>query len=41
MTFPDPFLWGPSTSAHQTEDNNVNSDWLRITAADAHDLREA
>lgn len=26
---PDGFLWGASTSAHQTEGNNINSDWWR------------
>ena len=25
--FPDGFLWGASTAAHQTEGGNVNSDW--------------
>ncbi|WP_105972026.1 glycoside hydrolase family 1 protein [Streptomyces geranii] len=25
--FPDGFLWGASTAAHQIEGNNVNSDW--------------
>ena len=27
MRFPASFLWGASTSPHQTEGNNVNSDW--------------
>ncbi|BDV31525.1 glycoside hydrolase family 1 protein [Microbacterium terricola] len=27
MTFPDGFLWGASTAAHQIEGGNVNSDW--------------
>jgi beta-glucosidase len=27
--FPDGFLWGASTAAHQIEGNNVNSDWWR------------
>jgi beta-glucosidase len=27
LRFPDGFLWGASTSAHQTEGNNVSSDW--------------
>ncbi|MFF3402998.1 glycoside hydrolase family 1 protein [Streptomyces sp. NPDC002659] len=27
LTFPAGFLWGAATSAHQTEGNNVNSDW--------------
>jgi len=25
--FPKDFIWGTSTSAHQTEGNNINSDW--------------
>jgi beta-glucosidase len=25
--FPDGFLWGASTAAHQIEGNNINSDW--------------
>src|SRR5919202_5194922 len=29
FTFPDGFLWGAATAAHQVEGNNVNSDgWL-------------
>jgi beta-glucosidase len=27
MPFPDGFLWGASTAAHQIEGGNVNSDW--------------
>ncbi len=27
LTFPKGFLWGSSTSAHQVEGNNSNSDW--------------
>ncbi|MHB9856744.1 glycoside hydrolase family 1 protein [Streptomyces sp. YIM S03343] len=27
LTFPADFLWGSATAAHQTEGNNVNSDW--------------
>ena len=27
MDFPDGFLWGASTAAHQIEGGNVNSDW--------------
>ena len=27
LLFPDDFLWGTATSAHQVEGNNTNSDW--------------
>src|SRR3990172_11204066 len=27
LKFPQGFLWGAATSAHQVEGNNVNSDW--------------
>ncbi|MBI2196814.1 glycoside hydrolase family 1 protein [Candidatus Daviesbacteria bacterium] len=27
LKFPDGFLWGAATSAHQVEGNNVNNDW--------------
>jgi len=29
MYFPDDFLWGTATSAHQVEGNNKNNDWWR------------
>lgn len=29
IKFPDGFLWGTATSAHQVEGNNVHSDWWR------------
>ena len=29
LTFPDNFLWGTATAAHQIEGNNTNSDWWR------------
>ncbi|HWU59584.1 MAG TPA: family 1 glycosylhydrolase [Microbacteriaceae bacterium] len=33
--FPDGFLWGAATAAHQVEGNNVNSDWwVKEHAAD-------
>ena len=27
LSFPPDFLWGAATAAHQTEGNNVNSNW--------------
>src|SRR5437763_1399982 len=33
MRFPDGFLWGAATAAHQIEGNNVNNDWWRAEAA--------
>lgn len=27
LTFPENFLWGAATSAHQVEGNNIHSDW--------------
>ena len=27
ITFPEPFLWGTATAAHQIEGGNVNNDW--------------
>lgn len=27
LTFPENFLWGTATSAHQVEGNNIHSDW--------------
>jgi len=27
LAFPDGFLWGAATAAHQIEGNNINSDW--------------
>ena len=27
MSFPDGFLWGAATAAHQVEGGNVNNDW--------------
>lgn len=37
LTFPDGFLWGAATAAHQIEGNNINSDWwLREHGGDPH-----
>ncbi|MFF1253762.1 glycoside hydrolase family 1 protein [Pseudarthrobacter sp. NPDC058329] len=30
QAFPDAFLWGASTAAHQVEGNNLNNDWWRL-----------
>ena len=33
LRFPDGFLWGAATSAHQTEGHNHNSDWWQSEQA--------
>ena len=38
--FPGDFLWGAATSAHQTEGNNVNTDWWEREHAAGTDLAE-
>jgi beta-glucosidase len=37
--FPQNFLWGAATSAHQVEGNNIHNDWW--LAEQSHTLREA
>lgn len=37
VPFPENFLWGASTAAHQIEGNNTNSDWwVKEHAAGTH-----
>ena len=40
LTFPDPFVWGAATAAHQIEGNNVNSDWWAREVAPDSTLSE-
>ncbi|MET4226479.1 glycoside hydrolase family 1 protein [Oerskovia enterophila] len=40
LTFPDPFVWGAATAAHQIEGNNVNSDWWAREVAPGSTLSE-
>jgi beta-glucosidase len=39
-SFPPGFTWGAATSAHQTEGNNVSSDWWNMEHADDTPARE-
>ena len=41
LTFPEGFLWGAATAAHQIEGNNVNSDWWPQGARRRHHHRRA
>ncbi len=38
MIFPDDFLWGTATAAHQVEGNNTNNDWWRWEQDPGHIL---
>lgn len=40
-SLPSGFLWGASSSAHQTEGNNSNSNWWHLEQAPHSPLREA
>ncbi|RKW69939.1 glycoside hydrolase family 1 protein [Galactobacter caseinivorans] len=40
LTFPQGFLWGAATSAHQVEGNNVNSNWWVRENAAQPDVRD-
>ena len=40
ITFPENFVWGASTAAHQIEGNNVNSDWWAREVDPASTLAE-
>jgi beta-glucosidase len=37
--FPDDFLWGVATAAHQVEGNNTNNDWWEWEQEEAHIAR--
>ncbi|MBI2329903.1 glycoside hydrolase family 1 protein [Candidatus Daviesbacteria bacterium] len=39
LKFPDGFLWGAATSAHQVEGNNINNDWWQWEQDRPFDLR--
>ena len=40
VSFPDGFLWGTATSAHQIEGGNVNNDWWRWEHTDGSGCAE-
>ena len=40
MQFPDDFIWGASTAAHQVEGNNINSNWWVREHTDGTDIKE-
>lgn len=40
IAFPPGFVWGAATSAHQTEGNNVGSDWWRMEHASSFAIAE-
>ena len=40
LQFPDDFIWGASTAAHQVEGNNINSNWWVREHADGTDIKE-
>jgi beta-glucosidase len=40
-SFPDAFIWGASTSAHQTEGGNTGSDWWLLEHAEGSPVAES
>jgi len=40
LIFPSGFLWGAATAAHQTEGNNINSDWWEREYAPGTTIKE-
>jgi beta-glucosidase len=40
LQFPDGFVWGAATAAHQIEGNNVNADWWELEHAPGTDIVE-
>lgn len=40
LTFPQRFIWGAATAAHQIEGNNISSDWWAREHAEYSDLTE-
>ena len=40
LTFPDGFLWGAATAAHQVEGNNTSSNWWAMEHAPASPMVE-
>lgn len=41
LTFPDGFLWGAATSAHQVEGNNIKNDWWEWEQTRPEEFRSA
>jgi beta-glucosidase len=41
LHFPDGFMWGTATAAHQIEGNNTNSDWWRFEHTEGSGCRDS